>query len=279
MEAQTPLADRISIEEAAHMLAAAIAFHEGDEWLGPITRRQERMLEHWVDPQIGNVPPAIMPAMISFPSTAGGQKWARSSPSDPALRVEVEQAMYQRDLYEKQHKDALAWLEHQGFDTDAEWICRAALAQKMAEDDLRAEMKLLLPHTDETRQAANRGEDDGPVHMEVERYAGVVNGPSPRPKKKGHGRVEWNWPLIDLHIVDLLKKKGDPTDPNNMCVGWRSQNDLIAAIQEHCINNPDLYVGKKQAAKRPEEPSPTAVKSHLNLNLERLKFIADRGGP
>jgi hypothetical protein len=109
----------ISIDEAIRRIAAASAASNGDEWLGPPTARQLRLIARHIDGSSKPEPASIMPSRMSF--VVSGQRWTKY-PADPALVAEVERALYQRDLYEDQCEAALDWLVSHGFDTDAQDI-------------------------------------------------------------------------------------------------------------------------------------------------------------
>lgn len=122
-------ADFVSMDEAVCRVAAAIAAGNGDEWLGPLTARQRKLIAYYVNGSTGQEPASIMPGMITF--TRGG--WAKY-PLDPALTAEVDRALYQQNLYEGQCEGALDWLEGHGFEIRAESISGQALAREMAMD-------------------------------------------------------------------------------------------------------------------------------------------------
>jgi hypothetical protein len=125
---------RLSLHEAVRRVAAAIAARDGDEFLGPLTRHQERIIAyHIVDgfaPNETNGPTSIIPGRITY--SMGGINWV-IYPSDPNRRAEVEKALYRRTIYEDQREAALDWLDDHGFDVGAQFIDGAALAQRFEE--------------------------------------------------------------------------------------------------------------------------------------------------
>ena len=122
----------ISIDDAICRVAALLAARNGDEWFGPLTIRQERIIAYYVT-GLSSKPgsASIMPAMVTY--SVAGQGWTRFS-SDPALMAEIERALYQRDLYEEQSNAALDWLDGHGFNIDAQVISAEALARETAQD-------------------------------------------------------------------------------------------------------------------------------------------------
>lgn len=106
----------ISIDEAVRRIAVASVARNGDEWLGPPTARQLRLIARYVDGTLAPQPYSIMPGFV-----VGGQHWAKC-PADPGLRAEVERALYQRDLYAEQCECALEWLEGRGIDVNAQYV-------------------------------------------------------------------------------------------------------------------------------------------------------------
>lgn len=119
---------RISIDEAVRRTAEATAVSDGDEWLGPPTARQFRLIARYIDGASKPQPYSIMPSNMSF--VVGGQRWAKY-PADPALLAEVERALYQRDLYEEQREVALDRLVSHDFDIDAQDIDGDALEREL----------------------------------------------------------------------------------------------------------------------------------------------------
>ena len=122
----------ISIDDAICRVAALLAARNGDEWFGPLTIRQERIIAYYVT-GLSSKPgsASIMPAMVTY--SVAGQGWTRFS-SDRALTAEIERALYQRDLYEEQSNAALDRLDGHGFNIDAQVISAEALARETAQD-------------------------------------------------------------------------------------------------------------------------------------------------
>jgi hypothetical protein len=119
---------RLPVDEAVRLVAAAVAKRDGDEYLGPLTARQVRLIAYYVT---GSTEPnSILPSHITFPGFSGRQPWA-NPPTDPTLTAEVEWALYQRKLYDDQCEDALDWLNDHGFDADEQFIGRERLTQEM----------------------------------------------------------------------------------------------------------------------------------------------------
>lgn len=121
----------VKMEDAVRCVAGIIAASRGDESHGPLTLRQERLIKYYVRGSTGGQPASIMPSMITY--SASGQTWAKY-PSDPALRAEVEKALYQRDLWQEQREDALDWLESHGYKIEAQVLDGNALARDMGTD-------------------------------------------------------------------------------------------------------------------------------------------------
>jgi hypothetical protein len=125
---------RLPIGKAVRQVAAAIAARDGDDFLGPLTKRQRRIIAYYgamPEKRYGpcSIVSSIVPGTIKI--SQGGVNWTRY-PSDPELRTEVQRALCQRDLYEEQCKEAFDWLAGHDFDIDAESVDSEVFAQVMA---------------------------------------------------------------------------------------------------------------------------------------------------
>ena len=124
MQSRSPqTVDHISLDEAVERVAQTIAAADGDEWLGPLNGRQRNLIAYYIDGADfrKNELASIMPSGISYMSTMGGETWKRY-PTDSQLRGEIERALYQRDLYDDQRREAFGWLEDHGFHIEAQSV-------------------------------------------------------------------------------------------------------------------------------------------------------------
>jgi hypothetical protein len=174
-------------------------------------------------------------------------------PDNECIRAEYQRADARWIKLVTQRHSANNWLIDNGFTGD--FINPLDLERRLDER---------LPNTGRhlpTITASSEAKTDGLQDVE----ATAADRPG-KVRKKGHGRPEWNWSVIEPFIVKLLKEKGNPTDPKNMVSGWRGRSDVMRAVQEWCQNRSDrsFYLGKKPEIDK--APGDTTVKSYLADN-------------
>jgi hypothetical protein len=118
---------RISIDEAVKRVGRAIY---GDDWISSFTKREEWLVEHYIDGRThSGAQASTMPGRTTY-SVAG---WAEY-PWESALLAEVTKARDRRNWSKEQEDEVFDWLEGHGFDVEAASFDHDALLGELEKD-------------------------------------------------------------------------------------------------------------------------------------------------